>query len=350
MKNKNGILIILTPFHLHQYLIVMKQYGLPNSSLIIFHLNTISRESIKRKLGSDLSFYLIPNGEISYSKFIKNPISTYKHLYALFKNYEKSIENISSLIQYKLDLYIGSDKDLFTQILVQKLKTQFITIHAFDEGSSFYIDTSVVDRMKGVLFNLSSKFLWGYNFKYIRTMGSSNWINIIYARMPSLIKNKRAKTLKISNKKGTPNTKCQSDKILFISSPLSEYNLIKKDIELKKYNQIISFFSKSQDVEIKLHPKESINKFNSTINGNANVSIVGKNNIAENINFFNYNKIINFGSSVVIDILSINYPPKDILTFHITNRMKLPGFYSITALIKFIKTDNFEEISTVLEK
>ena len=332
MSKKHNILILLTPFHLRQYKKLVEEYGLPDSSLVIFHSNLVSETDILQNIGKLNYLYSIPEGNISFNNFIKYSTQTYIYLKRLFKKYEYLIESVNKLIDNKIDIYIGSDKDLFTQILVHKLESKIKNVHAFEEGTSYYIDETFFDVIKRCLFFLFSKAIWGYRFRYVRAMGRSSWINIIYARLPEQISNNKAKVYPISNNKLITPLK-KKGKILFITSPFSEYSLMKFKDEVYVYSTIINYLKDNFEIIIKQHPKESDSKINHFILESKNVTVLPKMDIAEKINYFDFERVINFGSSVVIDILLAQYPPQDIITFHITRKMKLPNFYNKTKIV-----------------
>ncbi len=335
MKNKKGILILLTPYHLHQYLNIVRQYNLPNSNLIIFHSKIVSANQIKNSLSCTNSIYMIPEGNVSFAQLKTHPIQTYKHLKFLLKKYSAIINLATKKLQNNIPLFIGSDKDLFTQMLVQLLGDSINNVHAFDEGTSYYISDSKKDYVKDKLFMLFSKLIWGYKFRYVRTMGRSSWIDTIYARIPGLITHKKAEVFPINSSKRRKKV-ANSKKMLFISSPLSEFDLMSTSDEERIYDKVLSMYSKEYKIFIKPHPSDRVNKFQHVLN-KQNINIIKEHILAEKLDYYEYKVIVNFGSSVIIDILSSHYPSKNIVTFHVSKHMQLPTFFKKTKVISFTK-------------
>jgi hypothetical protein len=70
------------------------------------------------------------------------------------------------------------------------------------------------------------------------------------------------------------------------------------------------------DVAIKPHPRDPAMKF-ADYADRARISILDSSRCAEDIDYWSYDLILNFGSSVVMEVLASGYPAHDILTIEV---------------------------------
>ncbi len=187
-------------------------------------------------------------------------------------------------------------------------------------------------------------FLFKERLAFIYTLGVYPRINKVYARLPDMlpIKSKHVDyfniaSLKLSEKKRYNDG---SNKILIFSLPNQDYGLGDEE-KFKIYLRLIDSF-KNKTVIIKPHPREDSGFFD-RFKGSKNVQILRKDRIGENIDYFEFEKIINFSSSVIIDILMTSYPRKAVYTIFMKENSEL-AFFKETTCIKLseLQSYNFE--------
>src|SRR5699024_10374621 len=97
----------------------------------------------------------------------------------------------------KLTVYIGSEKEIYTQFLLSKLfnSKNNNTLIAFDEGSGFYRTQNQLKTFYCNLFYMIFSFiLFGEKINYVYTLVTDRRINIVCARLPHLLPIRRKNT------------------------------------------------------------------------------------------------------------------------------------------------------------
>lgn len=330
-----SIFVILTPFHIEILKSISLQFPINLKKSLVFYSNQVSQIQLASLFKDKPSFVEIPSGKISFSDFKKAPIKHSLILRELFDKFN-SVANLS-LDFTKYELFLGSDKDIFTQILVRKLKknNQIISTSAFDEGIGYYKPHKKYDFIFRIVFLLLSKPLLKYQLNYVSVLGESKWIDVIYARYPSKITIKNKNILEVLNRSMKPIALSSSKNILVLTSPFSELSIIPLHQERKYYHSIIeSYLEKGYTVEIKQHPREVSNKLAAFAN-NQNVSFIDSSNAAELIDLSRFSKIVNFGSSVVLHVLSQGFPPHNIKTYKLSSKLNFSPVFESTDLILY---------------
>jgi len=264
-----------------------------------------------------------------------------------FSIYRKRISNMRRFI-YKelsqfsigteLSIFIGTEKDNFTQIFlnqVYKIKKTRIKLIAVEEGSGFYRSEKFKDKLKQIFYRLFTPVLFNEKLEYHRQLGTDNRINEIYARLPELIpQHKNSHKIKYHRYNlGRPpdSGKAIVGGILIFSFPNKNYPIT--DIQKREIlEDLIKSLSQGQPVYIKPHPREDLNVISSL----ENVVVLDKNYSGEEIEYFDYSRIINFSSSIVIDLLSSGYPSGRIYTINLDD-----------SNLSFFKQTNYIDISQI---
>jgi Alpha-2,8-polysialyltransferase (POLYST) len=339
MNCRTKVVILLTPLHLEMFKAVIKEYSIEWEKLLIYFSKHISKDLLIDTFGdSSIIFIEIPVGNISYINFTKQPLKTIVFVRKLIKKYELVLDN--SLSKEIGEVFLGSDKDLFTQILVKKLKNSscLFLVSALDEGIGYYKSNAAYDFLFRFLFSLFSKILFKYRLNYVSVLGKSRWINIIYARFPSKIKAKNKIILKASLPSKRIRSISSNKRVLILTSPLSEEQFMTPCKEVILYSKIISNYLREEFlIDIKQHPREELSKFKKFSNCQE-ISYVDAHLPAEFIDYSNYREVVNFGSSVVLDLIANGYPPDHIITYPISNKIKLPDLFNETD-IRIVPSD-----------
>lgn len=321
------VFIVLTPFHLKSFL---KKYGseIKNENVLILKEAYLRIEKME---DYNSSIITIPEKKFRIYDFFETPIKS-------LIDYKKQILEIRlfcvSLIEKinfnrEMVINIGSDRDIFTQIFLntiyQKLDLK-IQLYAFDEGLGFYDNKGFLDKIKSFLFPIFSPILFGEKLYFNKPMGQDKRINEIFCRFPEFIsKNGFSKYTKLevreNENKGIYNS--ISTKALVFSFPLKD-----RDIPLSDKVRWLTAIYNTLEVnkfEIKLHPREEIFQLPDV----PTVFFDGQ-SLVEDINYFDYKYIINFNSSIVMDLLSSGYPAEKIITVSFGAKLNLSSLYGQT--------------------
>lgn len=330
-KKIKNIYVILTPFHFKVMKHLFKTDMELDSSMIIYSKNVFDKINSKHK-------YLHPNIEFSIDSILKSPFKELIITRDKLKNINQFIEDLKSkhLFNAKINITIGTEKDNFTQLLLNKVcKTNDVNLIAVEEGTGFYVNEKVKTKFLRLFYYLFSRLLLGHKINYVTRFGTDKRIDIVYCRYPEMLPSTRGnvKYIKFKLQKQQLKTDCLEKKnILFFSFPEQDIGkslIFKEKVYLKIMDK---YLNKEQVMFIKPHPRENINELERIFKNTPRIKILDHKILGEDINFNEYLKIVNFSSSIVMYILESNYPKKDIITIGLSKKPVL-SFYSQTTYI-----------------
>ena len=328
MKN---IFVLLTPLHLEIIKIISLEHNLNLNNSVVYYNQYVSKDTLTKLFGQDSTLINVPEGNISFKEFLIGPIKQLVHLRTLFNKFHNVLSNtLSSEASY--NLYMGSDKDVFTQLLVTYLQPKGLnTVYAFDEGTGYYKSHKSIDKVLSIIYKWFSKSLFGYKLRYVSVLGDSPWIDVIYARNPSKVSAQGKKVIKINFKSSIDFSKKKRDKVLIITSPFSEDGVIRANDEIAFYSSVIQKSLQSfSEVDIKCYPREAIEKYQ---NVTGKIKFLDASAPAETLDFSEYARIINFGSSVILYLIESGYEASQIDTYIIGRKVRLSDIFNKTNII-----------------
>ena len=317
MKERlQNVFIILTPFQLKMMQEVFEE-RLTATDTVVFHTRHVPlKEEEFPGRCIEIQFETFSFIELKKSP-LKNIIA-YRNQINTIKSYVGQFIGQNE-IGDQLQVVIGTDKDIFTQILLNKLyklSHTEITLHAVEEGLGYYIKEDRKDKIKALVYRILAPVLFGEKIIYHRQLGTDYRINKLYVRLPQMLpKHKNLIGKEISQLKlheSAPAHPPTTNKVLIFSFPNEDYDINsnnKKEIYKALLSQLVG-----RDIVVKPHPREAIDVFENF----PEVDILDKSKVGEDLDYFQFEMIINFSSSVIIDILSRGYPVDRIFTIAIT--------------------------------
>ena len=324
MVNINYVVIILTPFQ-QKAITNLFPDRINNKRTLI-----LSGESI------DDQIYIahkekIKSYNFSQKKIFKNPLK----FTVPFRRNIKAIKNSMTLLQDKynfsedLVIYIGSDKDVFTQIFVGSLKNKTKSIVAVDEGLGYYVKEGAKDKLIQLIYFIITPFLFGFRLYYIKRLGTLRGIDTVYLRDPDLLaqRKKNIRYLKFNFTSNQNSRKISNGKILLFSFP-SQHYMYPSDKKINLYRDISDYLSvNNRELIIKPHPREDVETLRIGLEDKKNVHLLKGNITGEMLDYFEYEIIINVFSSIILDIVSNSYPKKRVITLGFDKKpaIKLDG-------------------------
>lgn len=352
LRHMNGkekvdlVFVVLTPFHYKAYLSHYKE-AMNNKNVLILKEGYIDITSWQNDQAIIID---IPEEKFSIHDLRRDFIDKIKTYRRLIRKLKLVCSNL--IEQYNLNdsltLNIGSDRDIFTQILINKIyekrKNKTTSLIAFEEGLGFYDKKNFLETLKTIFFPIISPVLLGEKLHFYKPMGQERHIKEVYCRFPDLIpKNGFSVYKKLlvreNNTDGVYDSK--STKALVFSFPNSAINISEEDkIEW------LSFVYKKLSIKefvIKLHPSEEEYSKN-LIKPSYNWTFLEGQYAIDKLNYFDYKYIVNFSSSVIMDVLSSNYPKKKILTIGLFDKLSIASIYEQTHYINVNSLLNETEI------
>ena len=311
-----NIFVILTPFQ-HKMMELVFGDALKSGDTVLFYT---------RHVPIEMNLYEGQCVEIRFKPF--SFIDLKKSPFRNFKAYKKEIKNIENYVRHfiqtntfdaNLNIVLGTDKDNFTQILLNlifKEKSFNVVLHAVEEGLGYYVKESGADRFKAFVYKVLTPVLFGQRLLYHRQLGTDPRINKLYVRLPDMLpkhKGLRGKDItELAQEYSEPGNPSGSNKVLIFSFPNKDYDI---DADRKKeiYQTLLMKLDGKQ-IYVKPHPREETDVFDQF----TDVHVLDKTSIGEELDYFQYGAIINFSSSVIIDILHREYPAERIFTIAIT--------------------------------
>lgn len=341
VKRNKVLAVVLTPFHIRQLKVIANQFNINLSDAIILYDDIISENHIKEELGNNLTCIILPSDKISFASFINKPIIEFKRIRKALSNYHRFIDGIKKEIENRKDLFnvwIGTDKDILIQILSRKLKrsNKITQVIAIDEGIGFYRKPNWKHKLKNVIYHILSPVLFGNKISFVHQLGASNYIDECYVRFLNAV-NKKSYIdyfeipIHVNNSNRTVN---RNNKCLVLTSPLSEDAICSAKFEQKYLSSLFSSLS-NKEVVVKQHPRESDKKLKGLIKKNK-LDIIEQSQSAEVLDYYEFEQIIQFSSSTIIDIYSSGYPLENVVTVDIFNgKNGVPHLFSKTNVIPF---------------
>lgn len=317
-KEITHLFIILTPFQ-KTVMFQLFEEKLKEENTLILVSEYVTLDDFYKEQGA------LKNYEFSRKQLFRQP---FKHLKITRNNVKEAKSSIVALhskfdFAPDLEIYLGTDKDIFTQLFLNNLfkngSNRKLTL--VDEGIGYYLKPSLKDNILSVLYRFLTPVFFGSRLFYIKQLGTYPKVKTIYLRAPQLLEVKRNDINYIQF-----NLESQIDmfpemggnKVLIYSFPNQDYNLsptvkvsIIKDIALylKQFNKTLV---------IKPHPRENTSELEVMLFGNDNIQILDRAIPGEAINYFEYDLIINFFSSIIIDLIDKKFPKDKILTIGFT--------------------------------
>ncbi|MFT6815153.1 MAG: hypothetical protein ACJAZ3_001053 [Sphingobacteriales bacterium] len=324
------VIIINTPYHLSQLTKLVNEIKIDND-IVIFYGQNIDNESIlsnfpKAKLVN------LPAFKISYSAFLKSPISLINSYRNVSKQYSSIVYSSLKNVQSVSNMILFSSKDVFTQILLNYTEKKKLQPHviAIDEGIAYYVKNNFNDYLKKIIYFVLTPLIFGFRYTFYKTANAEHpLIKTVYARLPEMmVRRKGVEYIKIKTTQNCANREIQkSNKILVLTGPFSEDALISINEESQMFQNLFDELNKL-DVEIyvKAHPRENTYKYQKF----ENLKYLNQKMLAEEIDFFEYEKIVQFGSSIIFNLLTIDYPKKRIYTIFLIKQKELRVFFEGT--------------------
>ena len=234
-----NIAIVLTPFQKHMIGAVDKNL-FDSETTLVFHSKHVSFENCNCALER------IDGFEFSKRRLFRLDISYFKEAKQAIQRIRGKITGCQMKYSLKdgLNLYIGSEKDVFSQMLLAtpSMYRKISNLIAVEEGVGYYKTGRTFNtKLTKVAYKFLTPLLFGERIDYVYTLGLDSNINIVYARMPKLLPKKRNKVeyrqLPGPSKKNKGSYSASTGKILIYSFPSEDYGI--KDREKKKIFQVL---------------------------------------------------------------------------------------------------------------
>lgn len=313
------IIILLTPFQVRQLFTVINQFNVKVDHSMILVAEIINKQDRERlSLIENSSLITIPKKEISFDLIKKNPIQGIRHHKGIIKELNKSIDHLH-LDQLSIEqVIIGTEKDIFTQLIIKKLSLsndQYELI-AIEEGLGYFSKSNFKDRFKEVLYKILTPIFFGTQLTYHKKLGSLKRINTIYSRFVDSIPDplKQTEYFEIKPESSAKELDYSSRRILFYSSPLSEDKHCSAKEEQVILNHIFRILHEAgYETTLKPHPREILKKYDDFMDS---IELSDLSASGEEIDYFSYSAIIHFGSSLILDIYQRAYPLERVITMN----------------------------------
>ena len=313
MEKIDNLVIITTPFHKEVVEKIFPNLINESSTLVLYSKFVDASTICTHKI-------LLFDYKFSRSELFSKPLKNYKNTVTKFRKVKNDVENINQKFNFSnnLKIVICSDSDIFTQLMLNSLfkqdnKRELIAI---EEGLGFYLRTTLKDKLFALIYKVLTPILFGSKLYYVKRMGVYPKIKTIYVRditlLPKKLKN-------IDKYKEFSLNRVLADKkpimkgvILFFSFPDQDYQM-DESIKYKLILEIANFAKKRNKVlTIKPHPRENIRP--EKFKGLTNIVILDKSIVGESLDYYDYEFIINFFSSIILDIVEYDYPKSNLLT------------------------------------
>jgi len=223
--------------------------------------------------------------------------------------------------------------DLYKSSSVKKLTV-------VDEGIGFYVNKNIKDELLSLTYRLLTPVFFGSKLYYIKRLGVYPKIDTIYLRTPELLKNKNNKISYIQfslNNQIEESLEIPKGNVLLFSFPDQNYQ-IQKGLKNKIIKEIAYYLNENgKKLIIKPHPRENLNELKAFLSNINNIQILDNNFSGEELDYFDYEIIVNFFSSIILDLIDRKYPNKRIFTIGFTKKPEI----CLGENLKYCSINNF---------
>ncbi|MEW6182308.1 MAG: polysialyltransferase family glycosyltransferase [Bacillota bacterium] len=285
---------------------------------------------------------------------MRQPFKTIGRYRSIIGEFKCLINNIIAKTESNVVLYFGSDKNVYVQIMARCLKEQkhLDCLIAVDQGNSNYEKPDHWRLFKQIGYWTFSRLFLGITYDYIDVIGSWRSVQKVWVRWPDLLQFRRPNVeyLKIELAKSSLLVKHKPTvpQVLILSAPLAEDRILPEHEEMTVFYRLIKdILSQGFHVAVKPHPRDNEKKF-SDLHDNLDFTLLERETLAEELNYWDYDLIVNFGSSTIMDMLDVGFPPDRILTIDlikISNRVpiykKTKICYGMDEVLQIMRKDNW---------
>jgi hypothetical protein len=358
-SNSQKIIIVLTQFHFKQLMTLYSELNLTDSkSVLIFpeKLNISRIDLINPRQLIKVPFDL-QKTVVAHQRFFDRLTSFTLRFVSTRRYYRSIVDNCKSIALSALDhldknqsfdILIFNDRDFLAQILIksaQEAKFMF-SITAIDEGIGYYIREGLREKLLRYLYRLISRPLLGFNYQFIEQYGTHSLISEVYLQYPELLERKVKNVIY----KKIPSENCVKYQfkndlpgVLIFTAPFTEDNIL---TAVEENNFYRSLYKVARDFRIKLfikpHPREGLERLarlSSLFSDTPNVKFIDGNILGEEIDYLKFDLIINFGSSVIMHIISHGFLPRNIITVKVLNFGIVEHLFGLTQITKLKSLD-----------
>lgn len=260
------------------------------------------------------------NYKFSLNQSLKAPLASLAENRKKMVAAQADVEAIAPLLSDSFELFIGTDKDVFTQLFLSYYSERIKRVSAFDEGMGYYAMETGKDKLLKLLYPSVSSLLFGKKLRYIRRLGTHPSVNQLHLRHPELIQNKQPSVTysKIPFDGETGVKEIEEGQVLLFSFPEQDlaYSAERK-IQIQR-SILEPWVKAGKKIVIKPHPREAREPLIEGMKDWQNIEVMDSRFTGESLNYYNFERVINFFSSVILDMLDKGYPIERIETWGFT--------------------------------
>ena len=321
MKKKiQHLFIILTPFQ-KTVIYQLFEEKLKLGNTLVLCSEYVNIEDIYSE------YETLKNYKFSRERLFTQP---FKYFELTRENVKKAKESINELHQRfefssDLEIYLGTDKDVFTQLFLNDLykNEDNHKLTLVDEGLGYYVRPQAKDKLFSLIYRILTPVFFGSQLRYIKQLGSHPKINDVYLRAPELLQDKKKHINYIQFNLDNQNNgyrEVSKGKVLLYSFPNQTYG-ISTSVKMEIITDIAQHLAKfNKTLVIKPHPREIVTEIQQLTDVSQNIQLLNHSLPGETLDYFDYELILNFFSSIIIDLLNKKYPKKRIFTIGFTKK------------------------------
>ena len=235
---------------------------------------------------------------------------------------KKFIDQLNINLNENCCLYLGSDKPLFNQLFIDKYS--FKSINVIDEGIGMYRKKFFSSYFLNYCYRFIFKLFLNINLYHVQPLGSHPRTNIVHLRRKDLLRYKR-KNVKYVDIKFKKKLKVKLNEKVLILLPYDEKLKLNTNEIISHYNKIIGYFNSKRVIDLKPHPRDDIEYQNIFIS--KKICFIKKEILAEDIEIHNYNVIINYRSSSILNLVFENFDVRKIVTISFDKKHRNDNIY-----------------------
>jgi hypothetical protein len=353
------IIIVLTQFHFKQLMTLYRELSLVDSKSVLIFPETLNISKIDVINPSQLVKvpFDLQKTVVAHQRFFDRLTSFTLRFVSTRRHYRSIVDTCKSVALSALDhldknqpfdILIFNDRDFLAQILIKSAQDEKFrfSITAIDEGIGYYIREGLREKILRYLYKLISRPLLGFNYQFIEQYGTHPLISKVYLEYPELLERKVKNVIyrKIPSENSVKyHFESDLPGVLIFTTPFTEDNILTPVEENDFYR---SLYKVARDFRVNLfikpHPREGLEKLtrlSSLFSDTPNVQFIDSKILGEEIDYLKFDLIINFGSSVVMHIISHGFLPRNIITVKVLNFGIVEHLFELTQITKLKSLD-----------
>lgn len=310
--------LVMTPMQLRH----MERIGTVRPSIVFYTSDVPGLPAQIERVLPQAEQVLLPANDFSRRAALRNPISALLRFRGTVQHTRARLLECIGRGDRPVELWCGQDRNVHLQLMARMLARagRLSRVIAVDEGVGYYVRPHWSRFFWRPVYTLLSPLVVGVRYDHVPVLGFWRPVTEIWLRWPEMVVVRRADVTyrQISQERPQADRSngvaLHRNHVLLISSPLTTDRVLRASAEQQILRKLVEgVLAAGYELTIKPHPRDPAGKF-AGFSGLDRTTVLDCSRSAEDLDYWSYDLILNFGSSVVMDVLAAGYPADRIIT------------------------------------